>query len=155
MVILMVQNKSQLEHVILVSRVVYDGIRSSPEQLANTCIEEEFILWVCQFCQDHISFSKRISQAIKESKKISKIPVVMGGIIPPTDEKKLIKMGISAVFTKNFQIFDIMSKIVEIIDKKTRKKISEIAVESLRLLNKYKLEEFVPIIIRKKDWLDL
>ena len=60
-------------------------------------------------------------------------------------------MGISAVFTpKNFQIFDIMSEIVEIIDKKTRKKISEIAVESLRLLNKYKLEEFVPIIIEKK-----
>ena len=43
-----------------------------------------------------------------------------------------------------------MSEIVEIIDKKTRKKISEIAVESLRLLNKYKLEEFVPIIIEKK-----
>ena len=130
--------------------VVYDGIRSSPEQLANTCIEEEFILWVCQFCQDHIFFGKRISQAIKKA-KISKIPVVIGGIIPPTDEKKLIKMGISAVFTpKNFQIFDIMSEIVEIIDKKLEKKISEIAVESLRLLNKYKLEEFVPIIIRKK-----
>ena len=34
--------------------------------------------------------------------------------------------------------------------KKLEKKISEIAVESLRLLNKYKLEEFVPIIIEKK-----
>ena len=34
--------------------------------------------------------------------------------------------------------------------KKLEKKISEIAVESLRLLNEYKLEEFVPIIIEKK-----
>ena len=123
MVILMVQNKSQLEHVILVLEVVYDGIRSSPEQLANTCIEEGVhIVGLSILSGSHLFLVKEFLKLLKKA-KISKIPVVIGGIIPPTDEKKLIKMGISAVFTpKNFQIFDIMSKIVEIIDKKTRKK---------------------------------
>ena len=103
--------------------VVYDGIRSSPEQLANTCIEEGVhIVGLSILSGSHLFLVKEFLKLLKKA-KISKIPVVIGGIIPPTDEKKLIKMGISAVFTpKNFQIFDIMSKIVEIIDKKTRKK---------------------------------
>ena len=41
----------------------------------------------------------------------------MGGIIPPTDEKKLISKGVKAVFTpKDFKIEQIMSKIVDIIE---------------------------------------
>ena len=47
------------------------------------------------------------------------LPIVVGGIIPPKDEKKLLAMGVSAVFTpKNFQIENIMSRIVDIIEQK-------------------------------------
>ncbi|MDC3176535.1 protein meaA [Alphaproteobacteria bacterium] len=103
--------------------VVYDGIRSSPEQLANTCIEEGVhIVGLSILSGSHLFLVKEFLKLLKKA-KIPEIPIVVGGIIPPTDEKKLIKMGISAVFTpKNFQIFDIMSEIVQIIDKKTRKK---------------------------------
>ena len=103
--------------------VVYDGIRSSPEQLANTCIEEGVhIVGLSSLSGSHLFLVKEFLKLLKKA-NISKTPVIVGGIIPPTDEKKLIKMGISAVFTpKNFQIFDIMSEIVQIIDKKTRKK---------------------------------
>ena len=102
--------------------VVYDGIRSSPEQLANTCIEEGIhIVGLSILSGSHLFLVNEFLKLLKKA-KISNTPVVVGGIIPPTDEKKLIKMGVSAVFTpKNFQIFDIMSQIVEIIDKKTRK----------------------------------
>ena len=103
--------------------VIYDGIRSSPEQLANTCIEEGVhIVGLSILSGSHLFLVKEFLKLLKKA-KIPEIPIVVGGIIPPTDEKKLIKMGISAVFTpKNFQIFDIMSEIVQIIDKKTRKK---------------------------------
>ena len=102
--------------------VVYDGIRSSPEQLANTCIEEGIhIVGLSILSGSHLFLVKEFLKLLKKA-KITNTPVVVGGIIPPTDEKKLIKMGVSAVFTpKNFQIFDIMSQIVEIIDKKTKK----------------------------------
>ena len=43
--------------------------------------------------------------------------MVVGGIIPPEDEKQLIKMGVSRVFTpKNFKIEKIMSEIIEILE---------------------------------------
>ena len=98
--------------------VVYDGIRSSPEQLANTCLEESIhIVGLSILSGSHLFLVK---ESIKLLKKmgLTNIPVVVGGIIPPSDEKKLLKMGVRAVFTpKNFQIETIMDNIVGIIEK--------------------------------------
>ena len=59
--------------------------------------------------------SKGVNFLMKKN-KINDIPIVVGGIIPPLDEKKLIKLGVKAVFTpKNFQIEYIMNKIINII----------------------------------------
>ena len=47
-----------------------------------------------------------------------KIPVVVGGIIPPKDEKKLLSFGVKAVFTpKDFRIEEIMKQITDILKK--------------------------------------
>ena len=98
--------------------VVYDGIRSTPEQLVNTCIEESVhIVGLSILSGSHIFLVKQIINLMKKI-KINNIPIVVGGIIPPKDEKKLIKMGVKAVFTpKNFQIENIMDEIVNIIRK--------------------------------------
>ena len=51
--------------------------------------------------------------------KIDDIPVIVGGIIPTEDEKLLIKNGVEAVYTpKNYQLKDIMSDIVGIVEKR-------------------------------------
>jgi (2R)-ethylmalonyl-CoA mutase len=48
---------------------------------------------------------------------LSDVPVVVGGIIPPEDETKLKAFGVAAVYTpKNFQLNDIMSDIVRLVD---------------------------------------
>ena len=48
--------------------------------------------------------------------KYSHIPVIVGGIIPPNDEKKLLSKGVKAVFTpKDFKIEDILKRITSII----------------------------------------
>lgn len=97
--------------------VVYDGIRSTPEQLVNTCVDEGIhIIGLSILSGSHIFLVKQTISLMKKI-KINHIPIIVGGIIPPTDEKKLIKMGVKKVFTpKNFQIEDIMSDIVEIIE---------------------------------------
>ena len=47
------------------------------------------------------------------------IPVIVGGIIPTEDEKILIKNGVQAVYTpKDYQLKDIMSDIVSIVERK-------------------------------------
>ena len=48
--------------------------------------------------------------------KCLKIPVIVGGIIPPKDEKKLKSFGVKEVFTpKDFKIEEIMKQITKII----------------------------------------
>ena len=51
--------------------------------------------------------------------KVDDIPVIVGGIIPTEDEKILIKNGGQAVYTpKDYQLKDIMSDIVSIVERK-------------------------------------
>ena len=96
--------------------VVYDGIRSTPEQLVTAAIEESVhIIGLSILSGSHVHLVKIIIDMLKKN-NLTNIPVVVGGIIPPVDEKKLIKFGVKAVFTpKDFKIEEIMGKIVNII----------------------------------------
>tara|TARA_B100001996_G_scaffold291201_1_gene231405 strand:- start:12 stop:1151 length:1140 start_codon:yes stop_codon:yes gene_type:complete len=96
--------------------VVYEGIRSTPEQLITAAIEEGVhIIGLSILSGSHIHLVNTIMNLLKKS-NFRKIPVIVGGIIPQKDEKKLIAIGVEAVFTpKDFKIEEIMSKIVKII----------------------------------------
>ena len=96
--------------------VVYDGIRSTPEQLVGASIEEGVhMIGLSILSGSHVHLVKQIVQLLKKNNR-SKIPVVVGGIIPPVDEKRLISIGVKAVFTpKDFRIEEIMSNLVKII----------------------------------------
>ena len=96
--------------------VVYDGIRSTPEQLVGASIEEGVhMIGLSILSGSHVHLVKKIVQLLKKNNR-SKVPVVVGGIIPPIDAKKLISIGVKAVFTpKDFKIEEIMSSLVNII----------------------------------------
>ena len=96
--------------------VVYDGIRSTPEQLVVAAIEEGVhIIGLSILSGSHVHLVKVIMNLLKKN-NYSKIPVVVGGIIPPTDEKKLKSFGVKEVFTpKDFKIEQIMQQITSII----------------------------------------
>ena len=96
--------------------VVYDGIRSTPEQLVVAAIEEGVhIIGLSILSGSHIHLVKTIIDLLKKN-KLKRIPVIVGGIIPPVDEKKLLSFGVKAVFTpKDFKIEDIMKNLVTII----------------------------------------
>ncbi len=96
--------------------VVYDGIRSTPEQIVMASIEEGVhIIGLSILSGSHIHLVNVILDLLKKN-KYSHIPVVVGGIIPPKDEKKLLSRGVKAVFTpKDFKIEDILKKITLII----------------------------------------
>ena len=69
--------------------VVYDGIRSTPEQLVVAAIEEGVhIIGLSILSGSHVHLVKTIVELLKKN-NLSKIPVIVGGIIPPVDEKKL------------------------------------------------------------------
>ena len=67
--------------------VVYDGIRSTPEQLVSAAIEEGVhIIGLSILSGSHIHLVKKILDLLKKN-QFSEIPVVVGGIIPPIDQK--------------------------------------------------------------------
>ncbi|MEE2695312.1 MAG: protein meaA [Pseudomonadota bacterium] len=96
--------------------VVYEGIRSTPEQLVIAAIEEGVhLIGLSILSGSHIHLVKVIMDLLRKN-SYSKMPVIVGGIIPPTDEKKLISFGVKAVFTpKDFRIEEIMKRIANII----------------------------------------
>lgn len=96
--------------------VVYEGIRSTPEQLVVAAIEEGVhIIGLSILSGSHVHLVNVILDLLKKN-KYSHIPVIVGGIIPPDDEKKLLKKGVKAVFTpKDFKIENILKKITKII----------------------------------------
>ena len=65
----------------------------------------------------HLSLTKETIRLLKKN-KISKIPIVVGGIIPTEDEKKMLNLGVSRIYTpKNYDINLIMSDFVNILEK--------------------------------------
>ncbi len=96
--------------------VIYQGIRLTPEEIANTALQEDVdVIGLSILSGSHLSL---IPDTIKllQQKAIGKIPVVVGGIIPDDDAKILIKAGVKKVYTpKDYELNQIMSDIVDVI----------------------------------------
>ena len=99
--------------------VLYEGIRLTPEQIVKSSVEEDVhIIGLSILSGSHVQLVAEIMQEMKKN-KIDNIPVIVGGIIPREDEKVLINSGVKAVYTpKNYQLKDIMSDIVGIVESK-------------------------------------
>ena len=98
--------------------VLYEGIRLTPEQIVKSSVEEDVhIIGLSILSGSHIQLVSEIMKELKKN-KIDNIPVIVGGIIPSEDEKTLLSIGIKAVYTpKNYQMKEIMSDIVSIVEK--------------------------------------
>ena len=99
--------------------VLYEGIRLTPEQIVKSSVEEDVhIIGLSILSGSHVQLVEEIMNEMKKN-KVDDIPVIVGGIIPTEDEKILIKNGVQAVYTpKDYQLKDIMSDIVSIVERK-------------------------------------
>ena len=97
--------------------VLYEGIRLTPEQIVKSSVEEDVhIIGLSILSGSHIQLVAEIMSELKKN-NIDNIPVIVGGIIPVEDEKILLQNGVKAVYTpKNYQMSDIMSDIVSIVE---------------------------------------
>ena len=89
------------------------------EQIVKSSVEEDVhIIGLSILSGSHVQLVGEIMNEMKKN-KIDDIPVIVGGIIPTEDEKLLINNGVEAVYTpKNYQLKDIMSDIVGIVEKR-------------------------------------
>jgi (2R)-ethylmalonyl-CoA mutase len=96
--------------------IVYEGIRLTPLQIARAAQEEGVHLIGLSILSG--SHMELIDDIFVELKKIgiTDVPVVIGGIIPEEDAKRLLQNGLKAVFTpKDMDMNTIMDAMVTII----------------------------------------
>ncbi|HMN73352.1 MAG TPA: protein meaA [Rhodoblastus sp.] len=96
--------------------VVYEGIRLTPAEIVNAALEEGVhCVGLSILSGSHVPLVRDIMDRMR-AEGLSDIPVIVGGIIPPEDEKTLKAAGVTAVYTpKDFDLNAIMSDIVRIV----------------------------------------
>jgi ethylmalonyl-CoA mutase len=101
--------------------IVYEGIRLTPAQIARAAQEEGVhLIGLSVLSGSHLELVDDISQELEQI-GASDIPVVIGGIIPEEDARRLQEKGLKAVFTpKDVDMNTIMDTMVTIIREANR-----------------------------------
>jgi (2R)-ethylmalonyl-CoA mutase len=96
--------------------VVYQGIRLTPEQIVSAAVAEDVhCVGLSILSGSHMELVPAVLVGMEEA-GIGDVPVVVGGIIPDVDARRLIDAGVAAVYTpKDFGLTEIMRGIVEVI----------------------------------------
>jgi methylmalonyl-CoA mutase C-terminal domain/subunit len=78
--------------------VVYTGLHQTIEQIVNTAIQEDVdVIGLSILSGAHIPLCEKLMRKLRE-KDLSDIMVIVGGVIPKRDVRKLKDMGVKGVF---------------------------------------------------------
>jgi (2R)-ethylmalonyl-CoA mutase len=93
--------------------VLYDGIRFSPEEIvAQAAAKRPHVIGLSILSGSHKDLAAEILARLKGA-GLQGIPLVVGGIVPPEDERDLLAMGVARVYTpKDFDLNAIMTDFV-------------------------------------------
>ncbi|MCR9214098.1 MAG: protein meaA [Proteobacteria bacterium] len=99
-------------------KVTYEGIRLTPDQIVTAALDGSVhLVGLSILSGSHVSLATEVCERLKAAGK-SDIPVVVGGIIPPDDARRLKEAGVAAVYTpKDFDMAGIIIDMVDIIMK--------------------------------------
>ncbi|SIT82828.1 protein meaA [Pontibaca methylaminivorans] len=99
--------------------IVYDGIRMTPEEIVNAAIDEQaHVLGISVLSGSHIPLVREVMERLREA-GMGHVPVIVGGIIPRDDARRLTEMGVAKIYTpKDFELNVIMMDMVALVDQK-------------------------------------
>jgi (2R)-ethylmalonyl-CoA mutase len=95
--------------------VIYQGIRLTPEQIVSAAVAEDVhCVGLSILSGSHMELVPAVLDGLEEHGL--DVPVIVGGIIPDSDARRLTEAGVAAVYTpKDFGLTEIMSGIVDVI----------------------------------------
>ncbi|MCO7220671.1 methylmalonyl-CoA mutase family protein [Klenkia sp. PcliD-1-E] len=96
--------------------VVYQGIRLTPAQIVSAAVEEDVhVVGLSVLSGSHLQVVPAVLAGLKDA-GLDDVPVVVGGIVPDGDARRLREQGVARVFTpKDFGMTDIMGQIVDVV----------------------------------------
>lgn len=95
--------------------VIYQGIRLTPEQIVAAAVAEDVhCVGLSILSGSHMELVPAVLDGLRAAG--ADVPVIVGGIIPDSDGRRLAELGVAAVFTpKDFGLTEIMGGIVDVI----------------------------------------
>jgi (2R)-ethylmalonyl-CoA mutase len=98
--------------------VIYQGIRLTPEQIVAAAVAEDVhCVGLSILSGSHMELVPDVLELMRTA-GLEDVPVIVGGIIPDSDGRRLLELGVAAVFTpKDFSLTDAMAGIVTAIRK--------------------------------------
>ena len=96
--------------------VIYQGIRLTPEQIVSAAVAEDVhCVGLSILSGSHMELVPSVLEGLRAA-GMDDVPVIVGGIIPDSDGKRLVEQGVAAVYTpKDFGLTEIMGGIVDVI----------------------------------------
>jgi ethylmalonyl-CoA mutase len=96
--------------------VIYQGIRLTPEQIVAAAVAEDVhCVGLSILSGSHMELVPDVLDGLRDA-GLGDVPVIVGGIIPESDGRRLIERGVAAVYPpKDFGLTEIMGGIVDVI----------------------------------------
>jgi (2R)-ethylmalonyl-CoA mutase len=97
--------------------VVYDGIRLTADAIATAAVQKNVhVVGLSILSGSHLPLVQEVMARLREN-GVTRLPVVVGGIIPPQDARALKEAGVAEVYTpKDFALNRIMADLVRIVE---------------------------------------
>ena len=98
--------------------VVYQGIRLSPDEIARAAVDEDVhVIGMSILSGAHGLLVPEVLERLKaEGVDPARVPIVVGGVIPEEDERKLIELGVARVYTpKDFDLSRMIGEIADLV----------------------------------------
>ncbi|UFN46778.1 protein meaA [Nocardioides okcheonensis] len=96
--------------------VIYQGIRLTPAQIVAAAVAEDVhCIGLSILSGSHMELVPDVLDGLAEA-GLGDLPVIVGGIIPEADGRRLRELGVAAVYTpKDYGLTEIMGGIVDVI----------------------------------------
>ena len=93
--------------------VVYEGIRLTPAEIVEAAQSGVHCVGLSILSGSHIALAEEVLRLLRAA-ELERVPLIVGGIIPPADAERLKAAGVAAVYTpKDFAINGILGAIVK------------------------------------------
>ena len=97
------------------AEVIYTGLRKSPEFIARAAVEEDVdAVGLSLLSGVHREMAAEVLERLRDM-EAGDIKVFVGGTIPAEDHQPLREQGVSAIFTAEMKLEDILAEIERVL----------------------------------------
>ena len=98
--------------------VVYDGIRFTPAEIVERAKSGVHCIGLSILSGSHVALTEEVLANMRAA-GLERVPLIVGGIIPPADAERLRAAGVAGVYTpKDFEINEVLGAIVAEVERR-------------------------------------